>query len=224
MAGEPSLFYIYKDIGTEHNSDSWYGTQALADAAAVDGGADFSANQGAVDVPTGWVTGWIRNPGDGKWRLPAVTDLSDTEQVQSAAHVMLDVFDDALGFIMDHRTVWSVTNVEKATEGIYWQIVNMARVALNATRTAANRVKALGEAASWPTGVNGDVRQYVDAMEDGIALPTKDWSWVDPETDPPGRTGVANMEAGTGFENATNVEDAPSSAKLIGRDWINDIP
>ena len=26
--------------------------------------------------------------------------------------------------------------------------------------------------------------------------------------------------AGKGFNNATNVENAPSSAKLIGRDWI----
>ena len=36
MAGEPSLFLIYKDFTTdERNSDSWYTTQALADAAAT---------------------------------------------------------------------------------------------------------------------------------------------------------------------------------------------
>ena len=40
----------------------------LADAAATDGGADFSAHQGAVKVPEGWVTGWIYNPTDDKWR------------------------------------------------------------------------------------------------------------------------------------------------------------
>ena len=32
------------------------------------------------------------------------------------------------------------------------------------------------------------------------------------------------MGASQGFNNATNVENAPSSAKLIGREWINDIP
>ena len=32
----PELYYIFKLIGTDHNTDSWYATQALADAAAVD--------------------------------------------------------------------------------------------------------------------------------------------------------------------------------------------
>ena len=27
-----------------------------------------------------------------------------------------------------------------------------------------------------------------------------------------------------GIQSATNVEDAPSSAKLVGREWIKDIP
>ena len=220
MAGEPSLFYTYKLIGTEHNSDSWYATQALADAGAVDGGAGISANQGAVDVPTGWVTGWIRNPGDGKWRLPAVTDLSDTEQVKAAAHAMMDVFDLALLFIRANRLAWQASKIEKAEEGVHWMEVQMARVGLNDTRTAANRIKCMGEAASWPTGVNGSVREYVDANGGtAIALPTKDWCWVTIEADPPGRTGVSDSMAGQGFsESATNVEDAPSSAKLIGRD------
>ena len=34
-------------------------------------------------------------------------------------------------------------------------MINAARVALNSTRTAANRVKFLGEAASWPSDSNG---------------------------------------------------------------------
>ena len=42
------------------------------------------------------------------------------------------------------------------------------------------------ECASWPDGVNGDVAQYVDAMDDGpdpLDFNEK-WSWVDPEEDP----------------------------------------
>ena len=68
----PELYYIFKLIGTEHNTDSWYATQALADAAAVERGADFASNLGAVAIPNGWEIGWIRNPDDGAWRVFAV--------------------------------------------------------------------------------------------------------------------------------------------------------
>ena len=83
------------------------------------------------------------------------------------------------------------------------------------------------ECASWPDGVNGDVAQYVDAMgpDDSSGNPiefTEKWSWVMPEPDPFTRTTV--MLSTSGFEDATNVEDAPSSSDLIGRAWIVDIP
>ena len=80
------------------------------------------------------------------------------------------------------------------------------------------------ECASWPDGVNGDVGQYVDAMggNGGTIDFNEKWSWVDPEPDPYTRTdGKCEL---TGFEDATNVEDAPSSSDLIGRAWIQDIP
>ena len=151
-----------------------------------------------------------------------IDPTTDQGSVQEAARTMLDVFDAALELMDENRQVWPYVNIEKATEGIHWMIVNMARVALNATRTAANRVKALGEAASWPTGLSGDPRQYVDAMDDQIADPSKDWCWVTVESDPPGREDITG--ALNGFNNATNVEDAPVTDKLIGRAWINDIP
>ena len=100
MAGEPELFYISKTIDTtvtsggatftvsEDNTDSWYATQALADAAAVDAGPDFRANQGAVAVPNGWETGWIRNPLDGTWRQLAVSDLDELGQRKAAARAL----------------------------------------------------------------------------------------------------------------------------------------
>ena len=57
---------------------------------------------------------------------------------------------------------------------------------------------------------------------DTVNTPTKDWCWVDPEADPYTRHDVT--AAAGGFGMATNVENAPSSAKLVGREWINDIP
>ena len=46
---------------------------------------------------------------------------------------------------------------------------------------------------------------------------------MNPETDPyTARYAMAGAKIG--FNNATNVEDAPSSAKLVGREWIKDIP
>ena len=82
--------------------------------------------------------------------IPVVDPTTDQGSVQEAAHEMMDVFDAALAFIQENRAAWPYKNVEKTTEAIYWQIVNSARVALNATRTAANRIKFLEESASWP--------------------------------------------------------------------------
>ena len=63
MAGEPSLYLVYKDFTPdERTNGSWHGTQAAADAAATDAGSDFTAHQGAVTVPNGWETGWIYHP------------------------------------------------------------------------------------------------------------------------------------------------------------------
>ena len=85
MAG-PSLYLITRDFtSTEKISDSWYATQALADAAAVAAGEDFSANQGAVVVPDGWEAGWIRNPADDTWRTLDASDLDDLGKRKHAA-------------------------------------------------------------------------------------------------------------------------------------------
>ena len=101
--------------------------------------------------------------------------------------------------------------------------INAARVALNATRTHARRQKFCEESASWPDATNGEARQYVDAMAaDAVDPPAKDWSWVNPEADPFTRHDAAN--AGDGFKDATNIETAPNSGKLIGRGWLSDIP
>ena len=116
---------------------------------------------------------------------PPYDPTTDSGEVKDAAHDMMDVFDTALAFIHDNRSVWTEDARAKAETGIYWQIVNSARVALNSTRTHARRAKFMEESASWPDLTNGNVRDYMDAMAGNMVnTPTKDWCWVNPETDP----------------------------------------
>ena len=107
-----------------------------------------------------------------------IDGTTDAGSVQIAAHAMMDVLEQALDFIRVNHHVWPVANSVNAREGIHWMMINGARMALG-TRTAARRIKFMEEVASWPDGVNGNVREYVDAMQTGITLPTKDFSWVD---------------------------------------------
>ena len=132
----------------------------------------------------------------------------------------MDVFQSAFEFMDDNAHLWETVTLVNARNGIFWQIIAMARVSLNSVRTAASRQKFCEESASWPTLVNGDPRQYVDAMKGTVA--DSKWSWVDPEADPLVR--VAITEAVDKMASPTNVEDQPDSAKLVGRVWIDDIP
>ena len=104
-------------------------------------------------------------PPSGGGLTPAPYDpTTDSGEVKDAAHQMMDVFENALAYIEDFRHVWTQDTGDRASDGIHWMMVNSARVALNSTRTHANRQKFLEEAASWPTMVNGVARQYVDAF------------------------------------------------------------
>ena len=174
-------------------------------------------------LPLGtWIAGVYTAPSGGGI-VEHIDPTSAIGGVQTACSNMLDVFDAAREYIRRNWFAWTDDLRTKAIEGIGWQITNTARVVLNATRTHARRQKFCEESASWPDGTSGDAGQYVDAFGVGNqGLPTKDWSWVNPETDPYVRHPIGT--AAQGFMNATNVENAPSSAKLIGRDWINDIP
>ena len=102
MPGEPELFYIHTSLETtttsggvtltttEDISDSWYATQALADAAAHAAGVGVHAHNGAVSIPNGWEKGWIRNRDDGTWRQLAVSDLDELGQRKNAAMILHD--------------------------------------------------------------------------------------------------------------------------------------
>ena len=118
--------------------------------------------------------------------IPVIDPTTDAGMVQVAAHKMMDIFDGAIELMRENPAAWPAANISQAIEGIHWQIIAAARVGLNGVRTAARRVKFMEECASWPDGVNGDVAQYVDAMNgdsNGIDFNEK-WSWVDPEDDP----------------------------------------
>ena len=94
MAGEPTLYLVFKDFNTnERTGGSWHGSQAAADAAALDAGADFSANQGAVTVPNGWSKDWIYNPTLDTWRTLEVDDLEELDQRKYAATALYAALD-----------------------------------------------------------------------------------------------------------------------------------
>ena len=142
--------------------------------------------------------------------------------VAVAAAAMLDTFDDAVEYILANRQAWPEVHVLRAIDGIHFQAIAAARAALNTTRTALNRQKFCEESASWPTGVNGDVRQYVDAIVAADKQPSSVFSWVADDSDPPSR--VTTSTAFDGFEApTTNLADAPTSAELIDRSWIDAI-
>ena len=82
----------------------------------------------------------------------AIDSTTDIGGVQASCAAMLDTFDVALAYIHDNRLAWTEDARAKAETGISWQIINSARVALNATRTHARRQKFCEESASWPDG------------------------------------------------------------------------
>ena len=140
--------------------------------------------------------------------------------VAVAARHALDVLDSGVASILDNSSTWPFKAVGNALTAIHYQKVNMARVAMNATRTEANRQKFCEEVASWPTDSNGDVATFVDGVAEIDA--SAKYSFVDPASDPPSRVDAAD---GVGkFDSPDNVEDAPSTAKLISRSWVGDIP
>ena len=169
MAGEFTGYYTYEDSGINRRLKGIYGTQAAADDVALLDSA-VSAYSGSTEFPNGIAIGWIYDTGTSAWRASDTVDLSDVDQVKFAAHHMMDVFDGALVFIDANRFVWEQLFILNAMDGIYHMIVNTARVCLNSTRTVAYRQKFCEEAASWPSGLGGDVRRYIDAV--GTNVPT----------------------------------------------------
>ena len=78
---------------------------------------------------------------------------------------MMDVFENWLAYIEDNRHVWTQQIGDYAIDGIHWMMVNSARVALEQYTHAREPAEVLSKKPqAWPTLVNGEVRQYVDAF------------------------------------------------------------
>ena len=216
MAGEFTGYYTYDAAGSNRRLKGIYGTQDAADTAE---GLDsaVTANQGSTEFPNGIAIGWLWDVANSEWRQEATADLSDVDQLKAAAHAMMDVFDAALVYIERNRVVWTgTTRLRRQSRVFTGRGSTRPALCLNSTRLAADRQKICEESASWPTDVNGDVRQYVDAFsaDDSLVYPTKDWFWISFDQDPPAREDVSN--SAMQFMSVTNVEDAPTSDKLIG--------
>ena len=198
MAGsKPSLFYRFTATGTEHDVDSWYGTQDAADDAA---GAGFTANQGAVEVPDNWAPGWIRHPVSGAWRERGYDDLSELDQRKAAAVNLFDVLDDQeqeLGLRM---------GVPAKVRGRVVDILSYARWACYAvftgtTWTAAQQIAWATAMLTGPSdaGSMDLLIQKASAMAAG-EVPTTTSSWVSP-TDA-SRSTLAGSKAASALWNA----------------------
>ena len=158
------------------------GTTAVADATIR--AADPPGATGEI-LPLGTWDGTTYAAPSGGGIVVRIDPTTGTGRVMEAAHDLMDEFETALEYIRRNHHIWPVANVVNAREGIYWMHVNAARVALNGTRSANNRIAFLNAAAGWPSNANGEARQYVDLMSTGVTLPTENWSWVNAQSNPP---------------------------------------
>ena len=181
MAGEPSLYLVYKDFTTdERNSDSWHGTQDAADAAALAAGVGFSAHQGAVTIPNGWATGWIYNPTDDTWRTFAASDLDELGQRKHAATVLYAALDG-----QEHE-IGQRMGLPSKVRGRVQDLLAFARWAAYAvftgtTWTAAQQIAWAGAMLTGPSdAASMDLLvQKASALTDA-EVPTTTSAWVSP--------------------------------------------
>ena len=182
MAGEPSLFLVYKDFTTdERTSGSWYGTQDAADAAALAAGVGFSAHQGAVTIPNGWATGWIYNPTDDTWRTFDVSDLDELGQRKAAARALFEAIDQGDDELASRR------GIPAKVRGRVIDILAYARWAAYAiffatdTYTAAQQIAWAAAMLDGPSDA-ADIDTLIkkaSAMTDA-EVPTTTAAWVSP--------------------------------------------
>ena len=220
MAGEPSLFLVYKDFNTdEREGDSWHGAQAAADAAAVDRGADFSANQGAVTVPNGWEPGWIYHPVGDTWRLQDVDDLSELDQRKYSATSLLEALDNQEDDLLRLR------GIPVQVRGRVQDVLAYARwsayaVFTGTTYTAAQQIAWASAMKIGPTDA-ADLDMLIiksSALTDA-EVPTETSAWVSPVDT--SRSALAGSKVASARWN-TAVGDLTEFSPGNGA-WIEDI-
>ena len=197
MAGEPSLYLVYKDFTTDERTGvSWHGTQALADAAALDVGAGFTAHQGAVTVPGHFRPGLIYNPTLDTWRELAVSDLDELGQRKAAATALFGRLDNQEDDLLRLR------GIPMKVRGRVQDILAYARWACYAVFTATTWTAAQQLAWAWAmlTGPSDaadldTLIQRASAMTDA-EVPITTAAWVSPVDGARSATAGAKVASG----------------------------
>ena len=197
MAGEPSLYLVYKDFTTDERTGvSWHGTQAAADAAATASGAGFTAHQGAITVPNHFTPGLIYNPTLDTWRTLAVSDLDELGQRKAAATALYANLD-SQEYDLDKRM-----GVPTQVRGRVVDILAYARWAAYAiftatTWTAAQQLAWAGAMLTGPSDAADldTLIQKSSALTDA-EVPTTTSAWVSPVDGARSATAGAKVASG----------------------------
>ena len=180
----PRLYLICRDFRpTEQISDSWYATQALADAAAVASGADFTAHQGAVAVPQNWMSGWIYNATSDTWRTQDLRDLDDLGKRKHAARglqLALVAIQSAARLMASFRPRRDVQRVATITAMARWaNYVVFQNV--HDTWTSAQQIAWAGAMAEGATDATDAQALYQRAhVLRADAVPAEAFAWASP--------------------------------------------
>ena len=217
MVGEPSLYLVYKSFSTtERTSNSWYGTQALADDAAIDKGADFSAHQGVVKAPNDWLPGWIYNPTADTWRELLVDDLDTLGKRKYAAHSLYQALD---GLAYDaSRIVKPSADVARVSDLIAFAKWGVYVVFTADTWTAAEQVAWAESAMRGPT--DGESAKTFVRVAHGLAAeyaPESAFTWCNPAD--AARVALSGAAASSGRWFSGLTRDL-TMVDLDGSDWI----
>ena len=220
MPGEPSLFLVYKSFSTdERTSGSWHATQALADAAATDFGAGFSAHQGAVQVPNHFTPGLIYNPTLDTWRQLAVSDLDELGQRKAAATALYAALNG------QENTVLREHGIPSKVRGRVQDILAYARWAAFSIFTSGTYTAT--EQIAWATAMltgPSDAEDLDTLIQKSSALtdaevPTTTAAWVSPVDG--SRSATAGSKVASGRWNA-GIGDLTNFSPGNGS-WITDL-
>ena len=220
MAGEPSLYLVYKDFSTDERTGvSWHGTQAAADAAATASGAGFTAHQGAITVPQHFTPGLIYNPTLDTWRTLGVDDLPELGQRKYAATALYATLDE------QEYEIGQRMGIPSGVAGRVRDVLAYARWAAYAvftgsTYTAAQQIAWAGAMLTGPSDAADldTLIQKSSALTDD-QVPTTTAAWVSPVD--ASRSTLAGAKAASARWN-TAIADLTTNNPGSGA-WIEDI-
>ena len=220
MAGEPSLFLVYQDFSTDERTGvSWHGTQAAADAAALDAGAGFTAHQGAITVPNHFTPGLIYNPTADTWRTLDVSDLDELGQRKAAATALFARLDNQEYDLFRQR------GIPMKVQGRVQDILAYSRWAAysiftGSTYTAAQQIAWAGAMLTGPSDAADldTLIQRASAMTDA-EVPITTAAWVSPVDG--ARSATAGAKVASGRWNG-GIGDLTAHSPGNGA-WIADI-